>query len=465
MGRHHNSNEYEQALNEAQRNRMKKARKVLKERRNAPVISVPTLAQDRIDAIVARMGDMKHKKELFERLMGYWQNKRHSRYGVPLLKRLQMSGSSKRNNAAQANSTSGNRSVRGSVVNASPTSEVSSKREASASPETSKKQTREKMQGYRKFRQDMEKARLLFELVMKREKLKRELVRIEQVVTNHELNPFNGVFLQGLLATIREWDKMTIFAEPVERGVPGYYEAIKEPMDFSTVQSRIDRLYYQNFSQFERDIRLIFDNCMVFNPKTTIFYKEAHRIRDKTRELFKQAKQVYASIGFQDVVENSTSVLNQSIEEPTKSSEIDTPSVSKKSNAKSRKSIAESATPKKTALISRSVSRRLTQTPTVAETPVPATPSRVNKNKKPAKTKEEDMEEEENEESRDTFDENGKTMDVKKTTTTVAVSRRRSLRSNSVVNNDLDASRSKPNKSEEDDDDDQDTDDTDSNDS
>ena len=95
-----NSVEYEEALNEAQKLRMKKARKQLKERRNAPpVISLPVIPKERSANILAKLENVEQKEAFFEKLMSYWLLKRHSRNGVPLLRRLQMSSSVKKNNA------------------------------------------------------------------------------------------------------------------------------------------------------------------------------------------------------------------------------------------------------------------------------------------------------------------------------------------------------------------------------
>ncbi|EEC16454.1 bromodomain and PHD finger-containing protein 1, brpf1, putative [Ixodes scapularis] len=72
------------------REKMRKARKILAEKRSAvPVVSIPTLPGDRL-AKIATLTSLSRKQPFLERLLGYWTLKRQSRNGVPLLRRLQM---------------------------------------------------------------------------------------------------------------------------------------------------------------------------------------------------------------------------------------------------------------------------------------------------------------------------------------------------------------------------------------
>lgn len=61
----------------------------------------------------------------------------------------------------------------------------------------------------------------------------------------------------------------TPFLEPVDpiaMGIPHYPEIIKNPMDLSTVERKLDSQEYDGSEDFEADIRLIFSNCYTFNP-------------------------------------------------------------------------------------------------------------------------------------------------------------------------------------------------------
>ena len=160
------------------------------------------------------------------------------------------------------------------------------------------KQLREQLREHKacwfKLRQDLEKTRLLVELSRKRERMKRELVRIFQLQTLYELNAFSGVFLQSLLDILVDYDRNGIFASAVDPvQVPSYYDVIKEPMNFSLMQERIHSMHYQCLDQFEVDMRLIISNCVKFNPRNTYFYKEALKMKEKVIHFVKLIKKLF----------------------------------------------------------------------------------------------------------------------------------------------------------------------------
>ncbi|XP_074861111.1 peregrin isoform X5 [Carettochelys insculpta] len=77
--------------------KMKKARKILAEKRAAaPVVSVPCIPPHRLSKITNRL-TIQRKSQFMQRLHSYWTLKRQSRNGVPLLRRLQTHLQSQRN--------------------------------------------------------------------------------------------------------------------------------------------------------------------------------------------------------------------------------------------------------------------------------------------------------------------------------------------------------------------------------
>ncbi|KAK5945233.1 histone acetyltransferase [Knufia obscura] len=69
------------------------------------------------------------------------------------------------------------------------------------------------------------------------------------------------------------------FAQPVNREeVPDYYEVIKEPMDLSTMEERLQADLYPKPEDFIRDAKLIFDNCRKYNNETTPYAKSANKL-------------------------------------------------------------------------------------------------------------------------------------------------------------------------------------------
>lgn len=69
------------------------------------------------------------------------------------------------------------------------------------------------------------------------------------------------------------------FSQPVNREeVPDYYEVIKEPMDLSTMEERLQADMYPKPEDFVRDAKLIFDNCRRYNNETTPYAKSANKL-------------------------------------------------------------------------------------------------------------------------------------------------------------------------------------------
>ena len=245
---------------------MKRARKILAERRNLPpTLCLPVIPKERIDEIKNKITDLiEDKDEFFAKLVNYWLIKRYSRNGVSLLRRLQHSTTLKKN-------TSSHKSPHSSQSKANAIADL-----------TDFQLLREHLSYFKRLRQDLEKARLLMELIRKRERFKLDQIKIFQVESYYEINGFNGVFLKRLLQIFCELDKNRFFHNPVDANeAPTYYEEIKEPMDFKKMMTKINALQYVNFAQFESDFNLIIKNCCQFNLKNSIYYKAATKIKEQ----------------------------------------------------------------------------------------------------------------------------------------------------------------------------------------
>ncbi|XP_062990175.1 bromodomain-containing protein 1 isoform X2 [Elgaria multicarinata webbii] len=231
-----------------------------------PAVSAPCIPPQRLNKIMNQVA-IQRKKQFVERVHSYWLLKRLSRNGVPLLRRLQSSLQSQRN-----------------------TQQREDDEETQA--------LKEKLKYWQRLRHDLERARLLIELIRKREKLKREQIKVEQVALELQLTPFS-VLLRSVLDQLQEKDSARIFAQPVNlKEVPDYLDHIKHPMDFSTMRKRLDTEGYKNLSEFEEDFNLIIDNCMKYNAKDTIFYRAAVRLRDQGGVVLRQARRDAEAIGY-----------------------------------------------------------------------------------------------------------------------------------------------------------------------
>ncbi|CAN6469539.1 unnamed protein product [Victoria cruziana] len=97
--------------------------------------------------------------------------------------------------------------------------------------------------------------------------------------------------LELILDILQRKDTHEIFAEPVDpEEVEGYYDIIKEPMDFGTMRAKLQEGMYATLEQFERDVFLISGNAMHFNSSTTIYYRQARAIQELAKKTFHSLK-------------------------------------------------------------------------------------------------------------------------------------------------------------------------------
>uniref|UniRef100_A0A3P9JX70 Bromodomain containing 1 n=1 Tax=Oryzias latipes TaxID=8090 RepID=A0A3P9JX70_ORYLA len=226
---------------------------------------VPTFPPHRLQTILNQVSIQK-KKAFVELVLNYWTLKRQSRNGMPLIRRLQTSLQSQKNRQNEEESRS----------------------------------LKEQLKEWHRLRHDLERARLLLELIRKREKLKREEVRKthQKTLLEMQLTPFS-ILLRVLLDQLQAKDQARIFAQPVDVSeVPDYLDHIKNPMDFSTMRQRVDAQCYNNLDQFEADFNLIVNNCLKYNSKDTYFYRAAVRLRDQGGVLLRKARRDVEKIGF-----------------------------------------------------------------------------------------------------------------------------------------------------------------------
>jgi hypothetical protein len=88
------------------------------------------------------------------------------------------------------------------------------------------------------------------------------------------------VVLSGILSKLEAEDEGVIFMQPVPVAhIPGYLDVISEPMDFSTVRSRLNDGEYLSVAGFEKDVMLIFSNAVSFNTPQSLISNEALRIK------------------------------------------------------------------------------------------------------------------------------------------------------------------------------------------
>lgn len=232
---------------------------------SSPQVTVPHIATQRLNSLCKGVVTQK-KSQFMQRLHSYWKLKRQSRNGVPLVRRVHSSLQSQKNTEQP---------------------EVDEKISAA----------REALRYWQKLRHDLEKARLLVELIRKREKLKREQVKVHQAALEMQLTPML-MLLCSTLDQLQEKDTAQIFAEPVNiKEVPDYLEFVSQPMDFSTMRSKLNNHSYRSVSDLEADFNLMVSNCLVYNSKDTVFHRAALRLRDLGGAVLRHAQRQAANTG------------------------------------------------------------------------------------------------------------------------------------------------------------------------
>ncbi|XP_060532907.1 bromodomain-containing protein homolog [Cylas formicarius] len=271
------------------RKKMIQARKVLaKKRTSAPVILMPMIPPERIQEI-ASLVTIPKRSHFIQRLIAYWTLKRQYRNGVPLLRRLQSAQGGARD------SNTGNVDIR---------------------------ELCRQLKYWQCLRQDLERARLLCELVRKREKMKLEYTRVSEKVLRVKLKPLEAS-LGKVLDAIEAKDTNEIFTEPVDvEEVPDYTTVVSEPMDLSTMRRKLRDGLYSDLAAMEKDFDLMIANCLAYNNKDTVFYRAAIKMRDQCGVIFRHAKKELESVGLLPTDKNPTPNGN-GIGEESLASDID----------------------------------------------------------------------------------------------------------------------------------------------
>jgi E1A/CREB-binding protein len=69
--------------------------------------------------------------------------------------------------------------------------------------------------------------------------------------------------------------------DPVELGLPDYFEVIKRPMDLGTIRKKLENGCYHSLDEFESHVKLTFDNAMLYNPEGSVVYNMAKEMKHK----------------------------------------------------------------------------------------------------------------------------------------------------------------------------------------
>ncbi|OBZ67017.1 Histone acetyltransferase GCN5 [Grifola frondosa] len=91
--------------------------------------------------------------------------------------------------------------------------------------------------------------------------------------------------MKKLLSDLQGHASAWAFLTPVNgEEVTDYYEVIKNPMDFGTMEHKLETNQYSSLDAFVADAQLVFDNCRIYNPEETIYYKSATKLEKFVKE-------------------------------------------------------------------------------------------------------------------------------------------------------------------------------------
>ncbi|KAG7098732.1 hypothetical protein E1B28_000644 [Marasmius oreades] len=97
------------------------------------------------------------------------------------------------------------------------------------------------------------------------------------------------LFMDHLLRELQNHNQAWPFLKPVNvDDVADYLFYIKEPMDFSTMEHKLDNNQYSTVDDFTRDAQLVFDNCRLYNDEGTIYHKCANALEKVMRNQLKE---------------------------------------------------------------------------------------------------------------------------------------------------------------------------------
>ncbi|OCF54561.1 hypothetical protein L486_08112 [Kwoniella mangroviensis CBS 10435] len=263
---------------------------------------IPRLILDKVLNYVAKVA-IRKRQPFVERMCRYWSLKREARRGAPLLKRLHLE----------------------------PWTASSDSRQQT---ETEKAQ---KLKFLQMLRNDLEKVRMLAELVRKREKEKLRQVQLIKDVVDGFIFPYHGrlrvafekisaqvlpssQYCRYMLTLLFRLDRQSLYLHPVNRAeAPDYFEIIKEPMCWLWIDEKLEKNEYVDLADFKRDIMLLLDNAMIYNPKDNPYHRRAAKIKKEAEPILTELDNITetARASYQTYASEKNAILPVGDLEPT----------------------------------------------------------------------------------------------------------------------------------------------------
>lgn len=92
-----------------------------------------------------------------------------------------------------------------------------------------------------------------------------------------------------ILTRLMKHKKNVWFNAPVDAakmGLHDYHQIVKQPMDLGSVKSKLSKGSYVNLSEFASDVRLTFNNALLYNPRGHVVHELAEELLGLFEKLF-----------------------------------------------------------------------------------------------------------------------------------------------------------------------------------
>ncbi|WRT66439.1 uncharacterized protein IL334_003396 [Kwoniella shivajii] len=115
---------------------------------------------------------------------------------------------------------------------------------------------------------------------------------LDEIIRQPKRNPHH-VLLQLVLNDLQNEPSAWPFTKPVDGNVVvDYYEVIKDPMDLSTMEYKLENNHYESVEDFVSDARLIFENCRQYNGEKSTYTKQANLLEKALDKILKKRQSV-----------------------------------------------------------------------------------------------------------------------------------------------------------------------------
>lgn len=97
------------------------------------------------------------------------------------------------------------------------------------------------------------------------------------------MTPAEKKWCSQTIKSLKKHKRAIAFLEPVDPiqfNIPDYFDIIKSPMDFGTIERKLKADQYPNVAAFKSDVQLVFDNCYLYNNAGDPVTQDAKKLEE-----------------------------------------------------------------------------------------------------------------------------------------------------------------------------------------